>query len=61
MTLQDSLLERLINRYRDAMVSATDRKLKQEYFSLMIQAINRRSPEQVRRMEREQGLITPYY
>ena len=53
---QDTLREERIDEYRQLMIDAPDSPTAMHYWRCMKREIAIRSPEQVRRMERDQGL-----
>ena len=53
---QDTLREERIDDYRRLMIDAPDSPTAMHYWRCMKREIAMRSPEQVRRMERDQGL-----
>ncbi|MHB1326885.1 MAG: hypothetical protein ACYC2K_01665 [Gemmatimonadales bacterium] len=54
---QDSLRELRIDNYRRQMDAAETRLQRRVFWDLMQDEINKRSPEQIARMERERGLV----
>jgi hypothetical protein len=56
VSLSDGDRERLIEAYRIAIELEPNQSLKRSTFGRMAALIGERSPEQVRRMERERGL-----